>query len=116
MIYSDIIKMLRKERKLSQSELGEHIGVSGPAVSKWEIMKAEPDINAILKLCDLFDVSADYLLGRTEWPGFVWRDADGNPRDIHSEIEEPVMLSKADAERLRAMLDERARMEKKPAG
>ncbi len=40
------------------------VGVSGPAVFKWEAGKSEPDIAALAKMADIFGVSVDYLLGR----------------------------------------------------
>ena len=48
-----------------QSDLGEALGVSAQAVSKWELGKAEPNIACILKMCELFGVTADQILGRS---------------------------------------------------
>ena len=53
---------LRKARGWSQEELAEHIGVSRQAVSRWESDSAKPDADKIIAICDLFGVSADYLL------------------------------------------------------
>lgn len=60
------IRELRKEKKMSQSELGKFIGVSQTTVTAWETGRAEPSSTFISKLADLFNVSTDYLLGRSD--------------------------------------------------
>lgn len=118
MNYSDRIKELRKSKGMEQLQFGAAMGISGPAVSKWETGKAEPDIKAIIKMCDMFNVSADYLLGRTDWPLFVWRDAQGNVAEEQPEVFQTVELTRDEVAMLRDLLDERARMakEKNAAG
>lgn len=58
-----IIKRLRKERSLTQEELAEQLGISAPAVSKWENNTAMPDISQIVPLANLFGVTTDVLFG-----------------------------------------------------
>lgn len=58
----DKIMELRKRNGLSQEELGEKIGVSRQAVSKWEMAQTTPDLNKIMALAELFGVSTDFLL------------------------------------------------------
>lgn len=61
------IKELRLERNLSQRALAQKLGVSKSIISYWESDKvAITDVN-ILKLSDFFDVSCDYLLGKTDF-------------------------------------------------
>jgi transcriptional regulator with XRE-family HTH domain len=55
---------LRKQRGLTQEELGEKIGISGQAVSKWENDASMPDVGILVQLSDLLCVSLDELLGR----------------------------------------------------
>lgn len=60
---------LRAQRmacKLSQDELAQMLGTSTVAIAKWETGKKEPGIAGIIRLCNLFDVSADYLIGRVD--------------------------------------------------
>lgn len=64
------IKDLRKEKHLSQSELGKIIGVSQTTVTAWETGRAEPASAYLSKLADYFDVSTDYLLGRKKSKNF----------------------------------------------
>ena len=60
------IKELRKANKLTQKQLAKKINVDCSAVTKWETGKANPDFEKQQFLADFFDVSVDYLLGRTD--------------------------------------------------
>lgn len=62
MILADKIMNLRKKAGWSQEELANQLGVSRQAVSKWESGSSIPDLDKILRLSQLFDVSTDYLL------------------------------------------------------
>ena len=65
--FSENIKTLRTERKLSQGKLAEAVGVTQQCVSEWERGRMEPTLSYLWKLADLFGVSIDVLCGRTEW-------------------------------------------------
>lgn len=58
----DKIKMLRRKRKLTQSQLANELNVTAQAVSKWEKGLSYPDIETIIKISELFGVTTDYLL------------------------------------------------------
>lgn len=62
MEFKEKLVNLRKERKLSQEQLAEKLGVSRQAVSRWESGDTTPDMMNILGLCDIFEVSADDLI------------------------------------------------------
>lgn len=62
MILADKIILLRKKCGWSQEELAEQLGISRQSVSKWESGISIPDLDKIIKLSDLFEVSTDYLL------------------------------------------------------
>ncbi len=62
MILADKIIDLRKKSGMSQEELAEKLGVSRQSISKWEGAQSTPDLNRILKLSEIFNVSTDYLL------------------------------------------------------
>jgi transcriptional regulator with XRE-family HTH domain len=53
---------LRKQYGWSQEELAERIDVSRQSVSKWESTNSIPDLNRVIKLAEVFEVSTDYLL------------------------------------------------------
>ena len=57
---------LRKQRGLTQEELGEKFGISGQAVSKWENDASMPDISILPDLSDVLGVSLNELLGKEE--------------------------------------------------
>lgn len=57
--------LLRKESGRSQEQVAEMLEVSRQAVSKWESGQGKPDVDNVIKLAQIYDVSADYiLLGR----------------------------------------------------
>lgn len=62
------IQNLRKEKGLTQEKLAKIIGISRGSLSMIEINKREPDNDTLKKLADFFNVSVDYLLGRTDDP------------------------------------------------
>lgn len=61
------IKQLRKEAKFTQTQLANMLSTSQDTISIWELDKALPDVESVIKLCKIFDVSADFLLGLTEY-------------------------------------------------
>ena len=65
MILAEKIAQLRKQKGWSQEELANRLQVSRQAVSKWEGGASIPDLDKILKLSALFEVTTDYLLKDT---------------------------------------------------
>ena len=59
---SDRIAIARKQAGLTQEQLGEKLGVSRQAVSKWEGGQTTPDLAYVIEMCRLFGVSSDWLL------------------------------------------------------
>ena len=53
---------LRKKAGYSQEQLAELLGISRQAISKWESGQGNPDIDNIIKLTKIYQVSADYIL------------------------------------------------------
>lgn len=62
MTLGERIAQARKQAGLSQEQLGEKLGVSRQAISKWESGQTNPDIAYAAELCRLFGVSSDWLL------------------------------------------------------
>ena len=58
------ISQLRTNHHISQGELAGALGVTSALVSSWERGERIPVVPKLLKLCDIFNVSTDYLLGR----------------------------------------------------
>ena len=57
------IRIFRKERKMTQEQLAEVLGVTVGAVYKWESGLSAPELALIVQMADFFDVSVDVLLG-----------------------------------------------------
>ncbi|OSX53637.1 helix-turn-helix domain-containing protein [Anoxybacillus ayderensis] len=64
----DRLKRLRLEKKLTQEELGKKINVTKVSISGYENGNRTPDTETLQKLADFFNVTTDYLLGRTDDP------------------------------------------------
>ncbi|WP_171641819.1 helix-turn-helix domain-containing protein [Paenibacillus phytorum] len=71
MKYGDRIALLREKRGLTQEELSTKIGISRAALSHYETNRREPDYETINKIANFFNVTVDYLLGRTDQPQTV---------------------------------------------
>ena len=63
------IKELRKEKNLTQRQLAELLKTTDDSIFSWEKGRSQPSVDVIRKLCILFDVSADYLLGLEDETG-----------------------------------------------
>jgi transcriptional regulator with XRE-family HTH domain len=66
--FGERLRELRKNKGLTQTELGDQIGYKRRMVQFLESNDREPNLSTIIKLCELFDCSADYLLGRVDDP------------------------------------------------
>ncbi|HLT85902.1 MAG TPA: helix-turn-helix transcriptional regulator [Georgenia sp.] len=62
------LKQLRREKRITQMDLAKILEVDNTTISKWESDIYEPEMTAIKKIADYFNVSIDYLLGRTDDP------------------------------------------------
>lgn len=60
------LKALRKERGIKQKELAEYLGISIRGYQCYEYGKGFPDVPGLIALADYFNVSVDYLTGRTD--------------------------------------------------
>ena len=60
------IRDLREDMDMRQSDLAAATGIDQRTISNYETGKTSPDAYALIKLADFFDVSIDYLVGRTK--------------------------------------------------
>lgn len=67
-IFSERLKTLRAEKGVRQSELAALIGVRNTAVSMMESGSRSPSVEVLCALAGYFDVSLDYLVGRSDDP------------------------------------------------
>ena len=62
MKFGDNLKLIRKNKKMSQEQLAEKMNVSRQSVSKWETGEAYPEMNNILELCKIFNCKINDLV------------------------------------------------------
>lgn len=63
MSIGEIIKSLRLEFKMTQSELASLLFTSQDTISLWERNKSLPDVKSVINMASIFNVSTDYILG-----------------------------------------------------
>lgn len=64
-MFGQRIKMLRKQYKDTQKQLADYLGVSRQTIHCYEVEMYEPDLNLLYKIASRYNVSTDYLLGKT---------------------------------------------------
>ena len=60
------LKKLRKEKNISQLKLATDLNMNQNTISRYENKEREADYETLIKMADYFDVSLDYLLGRSD--------------------------------------------------
>lgn len=64
--FAKSLKKLRLEKQLRQEDVADELNISRQALSKYERGEREPDYHMLIKLADYYEVSIDYLFGRTK--------------------------------------------------
>lgn len=67
-IFKDHLRAIRKAHKATQKDVAAAVGVTERNYQEWEYGNAKPGFDALIALADYFDVSIDYLVGRTDNP------------------------------------------------
>ena len=80
MVFCERLRDLRTEKQLTQKQLAQSLGFSANIICEWEKARCEPNSETLKNLADFFDVSIDYLLGRSDELGNVVIKYD-NPAD-----------------------------------
>ncbi len=75
MLFAEKLIQLRKKYEMSQEELAEKVDVSRQSVSKWESGTSTPDLDKMIKLADVFEVSIDYLVNE-DVDDPIYKDSD----------------------------------------
>ncbi|MFU1797323.1 helix-turn-helix domain-containing protein [Paenibacillus azoreducens] len=84
--YNERLRELRSSKKISQQELSDRLGFNRATYARYETGDTQPDFDTLKKLADFFDVSTDYLLGRTDSPHSP-KQANGFDEDEQAEFE-----------------------------
>jgi len=86
---------LRREKGLSQRQAAAELGVSQALLSHYENDSREPRLDFVIKICDYYAVTTDYMLGRTRERGDVATKLSAQINEIIDSIED---LRSAEAE------------------
>jgi len=84
MVIVDRVKVLAAEKKITLAELERKLNFANSSIRRWD--ERTPGVDKIQKVADYFDVSADYLLGRTEKRRY-YDLTEKDERDIQKELE-----------------------------
>ncbi|KNF10201.1 putative HTH-type transcriptional regulator, XRE family [Gottschalkia purinilytica] len=76
------LRALRREKDLTQKELSKKLSTSDRTVGYYETEERNPSLDILGKLADFFDVSVDYLLGRTNIKN-IYKYINNNQYNIH---------------------------------
>ncbi len=66
MLDGERLREIRKDHGDTQESLGKKLGYATPTISKWEQGETEPGLETLKQICQMYEVSADYLLGLTD--------------------------------------------------
>ena len=66
-IFQERLIEQRKLNKITQRQMAEFLQIAQPSYIRYENGSSEPSLENLVKIADYFDVSVDYLLGRTEY-------------------------------------------------
>lgn len=65
-MFPERLKALRKKTKLTQKQIAEALNIKQPTYAQWENGRTKPKGETLEKFADFFNVSTDYLLGKTD--------------------------------------------------
>lgn len=99
---SSRLKHLRKINNKTQKQVADFIGITRPAFTAYEIGKREPDNKILQKIADYFEVTTDYLLGRSNEPELT--EIEDKERD--SEVERLLKIIESLPEDKRKKIEE----------
>ena len=64
--FGERLKLLRKRKNLSQHDMAKFLDITDNGYQKYELNKSTPHFNTLILLADFFNVSLDYLVGRSD--------------------------------------------------
>lgn len=78
---ADKLRTLRENGKLSQEKMASLVGMKQSSINRYENDQSNPSLETLLRYADYFDVSLDYIFGRTDKP-------EGKPYECKPKLEE----------------------------
>lgn len=106
-LFGKKLKALRTAKKISQKEFGKRFGLAESTIGMYERDERRPDFELLNKFADFFEVSTDYLLGRTDTNAITSQEKD--EQEFQAFINDPELgvwykeLPKSDEEELRKL-------------
>lgn len=71
MLFNERLKTLRFQNGVTQKAIAEGIGVTPGSIQRFEYGTAKPKLDTVVSLADFFNVSLDYLVGRSDNPARI---------------------------------------------
>lgn len=65
-VLSERLRLLRKEKGLTQAQVAIYCDITEKAYQNYELMSREPKLDILIRIADFYKVSLDYLTGRTD--------------------------------------------------
>lgn len=100
MIFGERLKQIRKENNLTREELANKLNVSYSTIAKYETNVRFPDQEMLSNIADLFNVTTDYLLGRSNIPNPYERNNTSTIDQLSKEIQSLSPESKEEIKKL----------------
>lgn len=66
--FPERLRRLREKNRLKRCVLADLCGINRNAIKRYETGKAQPTLKALISIADYFEVSVDYLIGRSDYP------------------------------------------------
>lgn len=85
--YGNRLRNLRESRNLSQQDLADRLKINRSTYARYELGQTQPDFSTLQSIADFYDVSIDYILGRTNVPSRS--DTKHNDSEIEKLVEDP---------------------------
>lgn len=100
-MFSERLKRLRNNKNLPQQYMADLLGITRQGYGKYENGSSQPSFEMLQKIADYFEVSTDYLLGRSSHPKL---DA-AKDKEVDEEVEELLALIEAMPEDKRSAME-----------
>ena len=118
-LFAERLKEIRRRKNITLDELAEKIGYTKSTLSRYENEKRVPNIEFINQVADFFNVSTDYLLGRTDSPEVTILEKDKLPLELQGKVDaihivEAAIEKGLSKETIAAILDLVERIKKDP--
>lgn len=102
MDFSQRLKLLRNMNNTTQEDLAKYLGVSRPTIAGYETKGKQPSFETLFKIAEYFNVSIDYLLGKTDIKEPVDDVIEKKELDVFNQIHN---LSPESQEEIKKLID-----------